>query len=228
MRIYILSILILFLNSCTSINPGPNGKNLSPSNPSETLAIKDKKNNSSISSFEQMEVEHKKIRIEPFHSIQNFVEKAIEENRIEKVTTYSLEYLKMAELFKTNWHYGNAIFYGNFYLSYTSLKQKDLSSSLKYLKLASLSPGSPQLNSFGPFNSPEIRTHLKALAELKQKKALIEFAENCKKFFVDDKSKTYTEEESKRNELVRRSGLKELNYFIAQITNSEIPDFNSN
>lgn len=128
-----------------------------------------------------MEAEYKK---EPFYAIEDLIEKALEENRIEKVTAYSLEYLKMAESFKNNWNYGNAIFYGNFYLSYSSLKQKNLSLALEYLKLASLSPGSPQLDSFGLFSSLVVRTHLIILAKLKQKKALIEFAENCKKFLI--------------------------------------------
>ena len=222
MRIYFLSILILFLNSCTSINPSPNGKKLSPSTPSETLAIiKDQKNNPSTSSFEQMEAEYEKIKKEPFYAIEYLIEKAIEENHIEKVTIYSLEYLKMAESFKNNWNYGNAIFYGNFYLSYASLKQKDLSSSLEYLKLASLSPGSPQLDSFGPFNSPEVRTHLKALAELKydQFLELLESKLNLKKIvigydfrFGKDKGGTYAQLKSwcekKKIELIKIEEIK--------------------
>lgn len=64
--------------------------------------------------------------------------------------TYAQELLDTAPLFKSDWNYGNAIYIGNTTLGALSLNEKDLAAARTYLLAAGDTPGSPQLNSFGP------------------------------------------------------------------------------
>jgi predicted Ser/Thr protein kinase len=60
------------------------------------------------------------------------------------------EYLKTAAKYQKDWNYGNAIFTGNTLLGRIAVTKGDLSAAKGYLLAAGKTPGSPQLNSFGP------------------------------------------------------------------------------
>jgi hypothetical protein len=62
----------------------------------------------------------------------------------------ALEYLRVAKLFPLDWNYGNAVHEGNATLGLLALRQGDELLALRCLEAAGKSPGSPQLNSFGP------------------------------------------------------------------------------
>jgi hypothetical protein len=49
-----------------------------------------------------------------------------------------------------HWNYGNAVHYGNLILGHVALRDRDVQEAGRYLLKAARTPGSPQLNSFGP------------------------------------------------------------------------------
>jgi hypothetical protein len=59
-------------------------------------------------------------------------------------------YLDDAKMFRCNWNYGNAIHDANTVLGLMSLRVGKVPEAIGYLHAAGKSPGSPQLNSFGP------------------------------------------------------------------------------
>jgi len=75
--------------------------------------------------------------------------------------------------------------------------------SKKYLRLAGLTPGSPQLNSFGPNMSLA-----KQLLEAGERDTVVEYLDFCRKFWQMDFGK--------------------LDYWTAQVRAGEVPDFGAN
>jgi hypothetical protein len=60
------------------------------------------------------------------------------------------ELLSLAERYRTDWYYGNAVHHGHLILGHVALASHDFSSAGLELLAAGRTPGSPQLNSFGP------------------------------------------------------------------------------
>lgn len=63
---------------------------------------------------------------------------------------YAQRLLAMAPRFQHTWNYGNAIHDGNAVLGRIAVRQGRLDDARRYLIEAGKTPGSPQLNSFGP------------------------------------------------------------------------------
>ena len=78
------------------------------------------------------------------------VRQALQAGDDKEARAYARELLELAPSFKGNWNYGNAIYIGNVTLGTISLKENDLPAARTYLLAAGDTPGSPQLNSFGP------------------------------------------------------------------------------
>jgi beta-lactamase regulating signal transducer with metallopeptidase domain len=77
------------------------------------------------------------------------------------------------------WNKGNMIYYGNFVLGMVAVKNGDLESAEKYLLQAGDTPGSPQLNSFGPNMSLA-----KELLERGKRDTVLAFLKKCLKFWT--------------------------------------------
>jgi hypothetical protein len=60
------------------------------------------------------------------------------------------QYLEAASRFPCNWNYGNAVHNANVILGLIALRQGRKSEAVVHLYAAGETPGSPQLNSFGP------------------------------------------------------------------------------
>lgn len=60
------------------------------------------------------------------------------------------DYLRAASDFPCNWDYGNAIHNANEVLGLLALREGRRADALRYLRAAGDSPGSPQLDIFGP------------------------------------------------------------------------------
>ena len=88
------------------------------------------------------------------------------------------ELLSTAEQFRKDWNYGNAIHHGNVILGRLALKKGNLIEAKDHLKKAGGTPGSPQLNSFGPN-----MLLAKELLEKGERDAVIEYFEQCKAFW---------------------------------------------
>jgi hypothetical protein len=65
-------------------------------------------------------------------------------------TDYAQELLALAENYKKDWNYGNAIHKGNLILGRVALRKDDRAKAREYLLAAGRTPGSPQLDTFGP------------------------------------------------------------------------------
>src|SRR5262249_21292520 len=83
-----------------------------------------------------------------------------------------------APKFGDDWNYGNAIHQANLALGEIALAQGDVPRACERLLAAGATPGSPQLDSFGP----NMRLALRLLQRGEQH-AVIEYLERCRKFW---------------------------------------------
>lgn len=86
--------------------------------------------------------------------------------------------LALSEQFKGDWNYGNAIHHGNLVLGRVKLIGGDRKGAKEFLKKAGQTPGSPQINSFGP--NMMLAKELLAAGE---KDAVLEYIDAVQKFW---------------------------------------------
>jgi len=105
--------------------------------------------------------------------------RAFQDGQYEICEQLAMEYLDMAGQFRSNWNYGNALHKANIYLGRIALQKGQLTEAKGFLRKAGETPGSPQLNSFGPNMS--LALDLLALGE---KESVLKYLDACKKFWV--------------------------------------------
>ncbi len=107
--------------------------------------------------------------------------KEYNEGNFPKAISYSNELLRLNELVDENWNYGNAIHHSHTIIGLVSLESNDVAEAKKHLLLSSKTPGSPQLDSFGP-------TFLLAqrLLNLEEYGTVKKYLMNCRKFWEMD------------------------------------------
>jgi hypothetical protein len=88
--------------------------------------------------------------IERFYRLVGLAKAAFDAGEMDKAAAYGHELLDAAGRYATDWNYGNAIYFGNWVLGRIALRQGDAAQAGEYLLRAGATPGSPQLNSFGP------------------------------------------------------------------------------
>lgn len=113
-----------------------------------------------------------------FYMLKGLAKVAFESGDMKKAKTYATELLNKADQCKNNWNYGNAIHHGNLILGRIALKSGDLEKAKEYLIEAGKTPGSPQLNSFGPN-----MTLAKELLEKGERKIVIRYFRLCATFW---------------------------------------------
>ncbi len=74
---------------------------------------------------------------------------AVNASALDDARAYALELLNSGTN-PRDWNYGNAIFFGNMVLGQVALRHGDTNSAVSFLMASGRTPGSPQLNSFGP------------------------------------------------------------------------------
>jgi hypothetical protein len=90
-----------------------------------------------------------------------------------------LEYLNLAKRFRRDWNYGNAIHDGHMMLGLVRLAQEDIKGAKKHLLASGRTPGSLQLNSFGP------SLYLaKGLLEKGEKIAVLKYLSSISRFWI--------------------------------------------
>ena len=160
---------------------------------------------SSQESLKQMEksLDLATSELEKFYTITDLVKYAYNAGDLNKAENYAKELLLMAPKYPKDWNYGNAIHQANIVLGRIALARGNIEAAKKYLIEAGKTPGSPQLNSFGPN-----MTLAKELLEKKETQTVLSYFELCGKFW-----KMGNEKLKEWSELVR---------------NGKMPDFGGN
>lgn len=131
----------------------------------------------SLAAYEKAQAaDHEKIS--RFYRLDNLAKAAIKADDLDKATRYARESLDGAEGFPKDWNHGNAVHHGNNVLGLVALKQGNVKLAAEHLLKAGKTPGSPQLDSFGPN-----MTLAKALLEKGEKDAVLEYFDLCRKFW---------------------------------------------
>lgn len=97
---------------------------------------------------------------------------------LEKAESLANETLKIAEQYRDDWNYGNAIHFGHLTLGRVALNKGNVDGAKKQLLLAGKTPGSPQLNSFGP--NMMLAKELLAVGE---RETVLKYLAHCKEFW---------------------------------------------
>lgn len=106
---------------------------------------------------------------------------AVEIGKDEEAEAYALELQQMVPEHQNDWNYGNAIQDFNLVLGHLCLRRGDAEGAKEHLLAAGRSPGSPQMDSFGPNLSLA-----KALLEAGHKEVVLEYFELCRRFWAMD------------------------------------------
>jgi len=115
---------------------------------------------------------------ERFVTLNIVAKAAICAENYKKAKDYSIELLQIASQYQDDWNYGNAIHDGHLVLGRIAIKNGDLEKAKNHLLLAGKTPGSPKLKTFGPNMSLA-----NDLLEAGEKKTVIEYFKDCKKFW---------------------------------------------
>jgi len=110
--------------------------------------------------------------------LKDLAKTAFDVGETNKARMYAEKMLQGANLQKKDWNLGNDIFFGNMVLGRLALKAGDIEQAKHYLIEAGKTPGSPQLDSFGPN-----MTLAKELLEKGQTEVVLEFFDLCAKFW---------------------------------------------
>ncbi|MBT7070619.1 MAG: hypothetical protein HN975_06990 [Anaerolineae bacterium] len=113
-----------------------------------------------------------------FLMLKSAAEASFELGNYKDARRYATELLTLADHFKNDWNYGNAIHHGNLIIGRVALQENDIKSAKEYLLKAGNTKGSPQLNTFGPNMSLASE-----LLDKGEKETVIEYFELCKKFW---------------------------------------------
>jgi len=121
--------------------------------------------------------------------------------RYDEAERYAGELKSLASNYESDWNYGNAVHDYNTALGYVNLKRGNRKAAVRYLLESGKTPGSPQLNSFGPNMSLA-----NALLLEGEKKVVVSYFDLCKDFWPR----------------------KELSDWRKTASKGEIPDFGAN
>lgn len=141
--------------------------------------------------------------LERFYALPALAKAAFDAGNTERASKYATEMLSQAAAHKGDWNYGNAIHHGNLILGRIALGSGDVVAAKDYLLAAGRTPGSPQLNSFGPNMALG-----KELLEKGEHKVVLQYLELCEKFW--------------------ENGREQLKNWSATIRGGGMPDFGAN
>jgi TonB family protein len=141
--------------------------------------------------------------MELFYKLPDLAKRAFNAGEADKAKAYSKQLLEMAPQHPKDWNYGNAIYFGNLVLGRIAVREDNLALAGQYLLAAGATPGSPQLDSFGPNVSLA-----RELIEKGQSDVVLQYFALCKRFWKMDHGK--------------------LDEWSATVRRGGIPDFNGN
>ena len=119
---------------------------------------------------------------EKSYMLDDLAKAAYDAGAFDKAKTYAEQLLETANRQKRDWNTGNAIHHGNLILGRLALRAGDVEKAKQHLIAAGKTPGSPQLDSFGPS-----MTLAKELLEKGQRDVVLEYFQLCAKFWESGK-----------------------------------------
>jgi len=123
--------------------------------------------------------------LERFYALSDLAKAAFNAGELNKAEGYARELLSTAPQHQKDWNYGNAIFFGNMVIGRVALRRdKNVSLAKTSLLASGQTPGSPQLNSFGPNMSLA-----KDLLSAGERDTVLEFFNLCHSFWKMDQGK---------------------------------------
>jgi hypothetical protein len=138
-----------------------------------------------------------------FYALDELIKKKYLNKKSAEINVLANEYLLLAQKYPNDWNYGNAIHKANIFLGLVALESGKIADAKNYLKSSGDTPGSPQLDSFGPN-----MLLAKTLLDHDQKQIVLEYLEQLRIFWVMDDGK--------------------LDTWKSQIERGESPDFGAN
>ena len=117
---------------------------------------------------------------ERFYQLRELLEAAFKEEDLAKAKTLAEKYLALAAEKEEDWNYGNAIHHGHIFLGRIALRKGNIEKAKEHLLEAGKTPGSPQLNSFGPN-----MTLAEELLERGEREVVLEYLDACKTFWLE-------------------------------------------
>lgn len=139
-------------------------------------------------------------------------ELALASGQLERAERLAKELLELAAEYRDDWYYGNALHNGHAILGLVQMKRGNLQGAEQELLRAGESPGSPQLNSFGPN-----LTLARDLLLEERVEAVLEYLELCRVFWYPDS----------RSECSAMNAVR-VGRWIEEIGRGEVPDFGPN
>jgi hypothetical protein len=115
---------------------------------------------------------------ERFYALGDAAKEAYSEGKYTDAQKYADELSTLVPKFKGNWNYGNAIQDYNLVLGRIALREGQIEKAKDHLIEAGKSPGSPQMDTFGPNMSLA-----KDLLEKGEEEVVIEYLTLCKSFW---------------------------------------------
>lgn len=105
-------------------------------------------------------------------------ERALTRGNHQRAALLAEELLTLAEMYRDDWSYGNAVHHGNLLLGRVALARGDTQLAKTRLRAAGATPGSPQLNSFGPNMALALE-----LLHAGERATVIEYFDLCQQFW---------------------------------------------
>jgi hypothetical protein len=140
---------------------------------------------------------------ERFYALNDAAKESFVVGDTEGAKKYAQELMTLLQEFPGDWNYGNAVQDANLVLGRIAVKEGRIDEAKQYLIAAGNSPGSPQMNSFGPNVSLA-----KDLLEKGERDVVIQYLGLCRKFWKMDRGR--------------------LDKWIQEIKDGKIPYFGAN
>ena len=113
--------------------------------------------------------------------LEDLAKGAYSADQLDKARHYAGLMLQNTE---AGWNYGNRVHHGNLVLGRIALREGNIEAAKSRLIAAGNTPGSPQLNSFGPNMALA-----KALLEIGEREVVLEYFKLCSKFWKSERAK---------------------------------------
>lgn len=119
-----------------------------------------------------------------FYALGSAAKESFAAGKIEDARKYAEELLAGTPNYRGNWNYGNAVHDANVVLGRIALNDGNIGLAKEHLLAAGRSPGSPQMNSFGPN-----MTLAEDLAKKGERETVLEYLSLCRTFWKKDHGK---------------------------------------